>query len=162
MKLKFLLILLVALQVEKSEPGVLTIIGDGLDVVDDLLGKASDMYGDSMDVDWLEVITDMVGNFQDRTDGILDDLNDLYGKQLQQMQRNQEDYVNIMLALNGIEGRFDSFSSQVRDIDGKLVDVSLMLGGMDGKLDSMAEMFLNMNGRIGSFSEQVCELRRYQ
>lgn len=156
MKPKLLLTLLVSLQVQKSEPSALSIIGDGLDFVDDLLGKASDMVGDRLDVDWLEVITDMVGNFQDRTNGILDDLDALYGKQLQQMQQNQKDYINIMLALNGIEGRFDSFSLQVTDIDGKLVDVSLMLGGMDGKLDSMADMFLNMNGRIESFSEQVC------
>lgn len=161
MKLKLLLTILVALQVQKSEPSALSIIGNGLDHIDDLLGHASDMVGNLLDVDWLEVITEMVGNFQDRTDSILDDLNALHGKQLKQMQRNQEDYINIMLALNGIEGRFDSFSSQVRDVDGKLVDVSLMLEGMDGKLDSMVDMILNMNERIESFSEQVCKLHRH-
>jgi hypothetical protein len=83
---------------------------------------------------------------------VVSDLNNLYDKQLQQ---NNENYVNIMLELNGIEGKFDSVTNQVTSIDGKIIDITFMLKGMDEKLNSITDLVTNIDGKMVKFSSQV-------
>lgn len=83
---------------------------------------------------------------------MLNTMNSLHDKQ---MKQNEENYINTMLKLNGIEGKFDGLSSQVTDMQGHLVDISFMLDGMDGKLDSIADLVQNIDGKMDKFSNQV-------
>jgi hypothetical protein len=83
---------------------------------------------------------------------ILNTMNSLHE---QQMKQNDENYMNTMLKLNGIEGKFDAVSSQVTDMQGKLVDISGMLDGMDGKLNTITDLVFNIDGKMDKFSNQV-------
>jgi hypothetical protein len=82
-------------------------------------------------------------------------LNTMNNLHEQQMQQNNENYMNTMLKLNGIEGKFDGLSSQVTDMQGKLVDISGMLDGMDGKLNTITDLVFNIDGKMDKFSNQV-------
>lgn len=83
---------------------------------------------------------------------IIDNMNSLYEKQ---MQQNNENYVNTLLQFNNIDGRFDGLTSQVTDMEGRLVDISDMLEGMDGKLESITDLILNIDDKMDKFSDQV-------
>jgi hypothetical protein len=72
-----------------------------------------------------------------------------------QMQKNDENYVNTMLKLNGIDGKFDVLTSQVTDIQGNFVNITEMLDGIDGKLNSISDLVFNIDGKMDKFSNQV-------
>lgn len=152
MKWKVLLIfLVVSAQVHDSEP-FLGIISSLFSIGSSIFSMASTAVTHKKKQEAIGSLNNMLNNFEGAANGIIGKLNNLYDKQSQQ---SNENFINIMLELNGINGHFDGLTSQVTDIDGKLVDISKMLDGMDVKLNTITDLVTGIDDKMNNFSSQV-------
>lgn len=94
----------------------------------------------------------MLKDFSGDANNILEKLNKLYDKQLNQ---NNENFINTMLKLNGIEAKFDSMSCQVYNMQGMMIDVTKMLNGMDGKFNKIKDLVSSVDGKMSKIFDQV-------
>lgn len=97
----------------------------------------------------------MLTSFTKDAMNLLGNMNDLYDKQKQQ---SDEHFVNIMLELNGINGKFDSLTSQVTDINGNILDISNMIQGMDEKINNIADLVMTIDGKMDTFFDQLSDI----
>lgn len=100
-------------------------------------------------------MNNMLQSFTRDATHLLSNMNDLYDKQKQQ---SDEHFVNIMLELNGINGKFDSLTSQVTDMNGNILDISDMLQGMDDKINNIADLVVTIDGKMDTFFDQLSDI----
>lgn len=100
-------------------------------------------------------MNNMLHSFAKDAAQLLGNMNDLYDKQKQQ---NDEHFVNIMLELNGINGKFDSLTSQVTDMNGNIMDISSMLDDIDEKINNIADLVTIIDGKMDRFFDQLSDI----
>jgi hypothetical protein len=97
-------------------------------------------------------LKDSLNVFSNEGNLMIESLNELYEKKARE---SSENHINLMLALYGIDGKFDPLTSVVKDTNGKLVDVSAMLDKIDGKLDKITDLLERIEDKLNKFSSQV-------
>lgn len=66
-----------------------------------------------------------------------------------------EQFLNVLLELNGINGKFNETSQLVEDLNGNILDVKDMLDSLDGKFDNLTSLLTNVDDKMEQFSKQL-------
>jgi hypothetical protein len=123
-----------------------------------IVNVASRIFGRKAESKAVQAMHEEVRNNTQVSQEMISTMENLHEKQ---MQKNDENYVNTMLKLNGIDGKFDVLTSQVTDIQGNFVNITEMLDDIDGKLNSISDLVFNIDGKMDKFSNQV-QSKRYK
>lgn len=79
----------------------------------------------------------------------------LHQKQETYMRKLNEQFLNVLLELNEIDGRFDEASQLVQDLNGNIIDVKDMLQQLDGKFDNVTNFLISLDDKMQEFSKQL-------
>lgn len=120
-----------------------------------IFGVVSDAISFAQTQVTINRMNDMLRSFTRDATHLLSNMNDLYEKQKQQ---SDEHFVNIMLELNGINGKFDSLTSQVTDMNGNILDISIMIQGIDEKINNIADLVATIDGKMDTFFDQLSDI----
>jgi hypothetical protein len=150
MKIKFLLLcIILSTQIDLT---LHLLITAGLEFASSILNLGTSIISLVQENKAEHAMSTMLKDFSGDANNILDKLNNLYDKQLQQ---NNENFMNTMLKLNSIEGSFNSLTCQVTSIHGDLIDVTKMLNNMDGRMIKIMDLVSSVDHKMDKISEQV-------